>query len=499
MAQQEQPGDYNAFGYDPRGRVANSAGLLFGEDWHPNQQTIPHPHGPGVAPPRFGPPAGYQQPHLPNGFVMGEARTPQSPQGVDPSPERCALALGFECMAPCALAINTPFTDFPSIMYPPLVAAERASPDSKHGPPIPCVFGAATAELFKKYGGGVEHLTKIVSLPSLAEPLPSTDSPSVYPLSLPGDPSSGAIPYNAQGRHKTNIRAQQGAQGEDRRHNTTIGMLPDDVLLEIFDFYRKSPNRYKTLFHPAWKWHFLVHVCQRWRQVVFASPHRLNLQILCTYGIPVRKNIGIWPAFPIVVDYRYPYSGRGNTPNNEDNVVAALEHPDRVSCVGLLITSSLFGKIATVMQEPFPALTRLSIFSEDGNAPVLPGELLGGSAPCLQEITLNRIPYPTLPTLLLSASDLVILRLYRIPPPGYIPPEAMVASLATLPRLEDFIIEFQSATSRPDRIPPPPVTRTILPALTYFEFRGASEYLEDLISRIDSPELGPNRLLESVY
>ncbi len=277
--------------------------------------------------------------------------------------------------------------------------------------------------------------------------------------------------------------------GESYRHDTTIGMLPDNVLLEIFDFYRKIPDLYERFFRPAWKWHFLVHVCQSWRQIVFASPHRLNLQILCTYGTPVKKNLGIWPAFPIVIDYRYIYSERGNTPNDEDNVVTALEHPDRVSCIGLVITSSLLGKIATVVQEPFPVLTRLSILSEDGNAPALLGEFLGGSAPCLQEVSLSRISYPTLPTLLLSASDLVVLRLHRIPPPGYILPEAMVACLSTLPRLETFIIEFQSATSRPDRIRPPPITRTVLPALTYFEFHGASEYLDDLVGRIDSPQL----------
>ncbi|KAF8239807.1 hypothetical protein L208DRAFT_1374474 [Tricholoma matsutake] len=69
MAQQERPEDYNAFGYDPRGRVANMAGLMFGEDWRPDQQNIPRHHGPNVAPPRFGPPADYQRPHLPNNFV----------------------------------------------------------------------------------------------------------------------------------------------------------------------------------------------------------------------------------------------------------------------------------------------------------------------------------------------------------------------------------------------------------------------------------------------
>ncbi len=141
------------------------------------------------------------------------------------------------------------------------------------------------------------------------------------------------------------------------------------------------------------------------------------------------------------------------------------------------------------MQEPFPVLTCLFMYSKDGNAPVLPGGFLGGSAPCLQTIYLDRIPFPALPTLLLSTSDLVVLSLRDIPRTGYVSPEAMVACLAALSKLESLIIMFQSATPRRNRIRPPPVTQTVLPALAGVEFTGASEYLEDLVFRIDSPQL----------
>ena len=141
------------------------------------------------------------------------------------------------------------------------------------------------------------------------------------------------------------------------------------------------------------------------------------------------------------------------------------------------------------MQEPFPVLTRLFIQSGDGNVPVLHAEFLGGSAPRLQHINLGGIPFPALPTHLLSTSDLVALTLRDIPPSGYISPKAFVVGLAAKPRLSYFTIEFQSSTPRPDRIHPPPVTRTILPALTTFYLTGASEYLEDLVSRIDAPQL----------
>ena len=194
------------------------------------------------------------------------------------------------------------------------------------------------------------------------------------------------------------------------------------------------------------------------------------------------------------MDYYY-YSKCGLMSNDEDDVVALFEHLDRICDIRLSVTSSQLGKVSMAMQEPLPMLTRLHIFSRDGNGLVLPAEFLGGSVPCLQDITLSGIPYPSLPTLLLSATDLVTLSLRSIPPTGYIVPEALASCLAMLNRLKSIHIEFQTAT-RPDLIPRPPETRAVLPALTEFEFQGASEYLEDLVARIDGPQL--NRI-HTVY
>jgi len=77
---------------------------------------------------------------------------------------RCALALGFERMAPGALGAgkNGPWNDCPSPIDPLMQAAARASPDADWGShAMPCVFGAAAAEYFRVYGGGVECLAKI--------------------------------------------------------------------------------------------------------------------------------------------------------------------------------------------------------------------------------------------------------------------------------------------------------------------------------------------------
>ncbi|KAH9043566.1 hypothetical protein EDB84DRAFT_863762 [Lactarius hengduanensis] len=71
--------------------------------------------------------------------------------------------------------------------------------------------------------------------------------------------------------------SEETKECKDYRPDTTINMLPNNVLLEIFDLCQE---RY-TMYH-VWGWHFFVHVCRRWRQIIFDSPHRLNLRIFCT-------------------------------------------------------------------------------------------------------------------------------------------------------------------------------------------------------------------------
>jgi hypothetical protein len=71
----------------------------------------------------------------------------------------------------------------------------------------------------------------------------------------------------------------------------TIDDLPGDALLETFHFYLddKDPND----IYSADQWHTLVHVCQRWRSVVFASPRRLDLRLLCSGDRSVRAMLDI--------------------------------------------------------------------------------------------------------------------------------------------------------------------------------------------------------------
>ena len=258
-------------------------------------------------------------------------------------------------------------------------------------------------------------------------------------------------------------------------------MLPDVALLEIFHLYVGASIR---------PWYTLVHVCRKWRNVVFWSPKRLNLRLYCTERTPVRKTIDVWPPLPILVRC-FGHSTQGKV--REDNLAALAEHNDRIQELDLsYFRVSSMNKLLAAMHQPFPALTDLKIFYSGETVRVVPASFLGGSAPQLQTLRLYGIPFPGLPKLLLSATHLVQLELQDIPHSGYFSPEAMITALKMLTSLERLVIEFASPRSRPDqktRRPPLP-THTLLPALKYLWFHGVSEYLDDLVARIDAPLLG---------
>ncbi|KAI0291117.1 hypothetical protein BC826DRAFT_508701 [Russula brevipes] len=274
---------------------------------------------------------------------------------------------------------------------------------------------------------------------------------------------------------------------QEPRPLVTVHHLPDIALLEIFWFYSNNDSHIDD-------WHTLVHVCQRWRSLVFASPRRLDLQLLCDRDTPVRAMLDIWPALPIVIKDTYVDLWEECL----DNIIAALEHPDRVCFIDLrFLSSSVWETFAEAMLVQFPELQRLVLIPlvEHGSTPVLlplPDSFLGGSAPHLEEFELRNIPFPALPNLLLSASGLVQLSLVRLPDLEFISPESMVACLSSMNRLEFLRLIFQSPRSRPNqpnRPSPPPQTRVVLPALTDLTFGGMVDYSEDFLARIDTPIL----------
>ena len=268
-------------------------------------------------------------------------------------------------------------------------------------------------------------------------------------------------------------------------------MLPDDALLEIFDFYvgeDVGEDKYWGPFEERIvQWETLAHVCRRWRSVVFQSPLRLNLRLLCTDKTPARDTLDIWPCLPLVIrDTNYDEP-------SVDNIIAALEHNDRMLQIHLEnLTYSKLGYVtdSAAMQKTFLELTALLLCIDEPGR-ILPDSFLGGTAPRLRTLVLWNVPFLGLPKLLLSAIHLVTLQLFDIPCSGYIPPEVMATSLSALTSLESLRLDFRSPrprTALESRRPPLP-TPHILPNLATIWFHGASEYLEVILARINAPRL----------
>jgi hypothetical protein len=231
-------------------------------------------------------------------------------------------------------------------------------------------------------------------------------------------------------------------------------------------------------------------VCQNWRQIVFTSPLTLHLRLYCQHGTPVLKTLSCWPALPIIVQYAGSPTLDPPSLEDEDNVVAALMQSDRVSSISLTITSLLLAKFFPIKDsESFLDLEDLVLLSQNPTGLTLPSIFKWGSR--LRRLHSTGVALPALPKLLSPSLDLVDLQLHEVPSVGYFSPEAFASALAGMTQLRSLSLHFLSPASRPSHIgiAPSPGERVVLPSLTHLNFRGASEYLNCLVTRIDGPSL----------
>src|SRR5487761_1073332 len=98
----------------------------------------------------------------------------------------------------------------------------------------------------------------------------------------------------------------------------TIDVLSDDVLICIFNLYRigrRSPHS-----DGPWRWQPLIHVCQRWRHIIFTCPHHLRVQVECNATTNVAKLLDVWPTLPM--------SLQSNLVFHRDGIITELQHCD---------------------------------------------------------------------------------------------------------------------------------------------------------------------------
>ena len=237
-----------------------------------------------------------------------------------------------------------------------------------------------------------------------------------------------------------------------------IEMLSDDILLNIFHhFLRASPQF----------WHTLSHVCQKWRQIIYEFPLGLRLRLHCTYGTPVLKTLAYWPPFPLVVDY-----GENHHPptlEDEENIMAALEHTDRVRSISFTVSNSLLKKLGTI-SKPFLELEDLVLLSNDNSQLTLPSAFWWGHR--LRTLHSNRIAFASLLQLLLPSQNLVNIQLDEIPSAIYFPPEAFANALRGVTQLQTLSLHFLSYPPRRNflSLTPSSGDRVVLPLLTRFKY-----------------------------
>jgi hypothetical protein len=268
--------------------------------------------------------------------------------------------------------------------------------------------------------------------------------------------------------------------GPFSRDQVMIEMVSADILLNIF---------YHYLYAAPKIWPTLTHVCRSWRQIVLGYPLALDLRLYCTYGIPVQKILECWPSFPLVVKY-------GGFPKldppaleDDDNIVASLKQSGRVSSISLTVTSSLLEKLPAIT-EPLSGLEELVLLSRDNTQLTLPSAFRWGSH--LRTLHSTRVAIPSLPQLLAPCQDLTDLRLHEISIAGYFPPEEFANALSGVTHLRTLSLRFLSFPShrRYLALSLPSAERVVHPALTCFEYRGTSKYLDSFVARIDAPRLG---------
>ena len=270
------------------------------------------------------------------------------------------------------------------------------------------------------------------------------------------------------------------------------------MLLNVFNLYRLDiPDEYDEDGHPNadWRghrwWYNLAQVCRWWRYLILASPLQLDLHLLCTYGVPIANMLAHSPPLPLTILYHE--GGRETTEEDDEGILLALEHTDRVQYIHLDLPSPKLLKFITIMDEEFPILERMYIWSrtEGDRSLVLPRTF---QAPHLRHIGLLRAALPIRSPLLTTTVGLVSLMLIEIPPSAYFPPNHLLTRLSLMPQLETLLIEFYSPLPNRDverqSLNTPIMTHITLPNFRLFRFKGVSAYLEGLLNRIRAPLLG---------
>lgn len=291
-----------------------------------------------------------------------------------------------------------------------------------------------------------------------------------------------------------------------------IAKIPDEILLEIFDLYRRSfehhPN-YERDWNNKNGWFKLAHVCHNWRCIVFASSTRLQVRLFFTDRTPTRAAVlsGL-PPLPIIVAYHdvsVPWTvGRLGS---ENRLISALRYPDRVCQIAMEITYSNRNTITKALDCAFPSLEALEIHNPGVPGFSFPPTFLMTTAKSLRRLKIPGASLTSLTTLLSATTALVDLTLgvntVFSPPQGVLFPSlqdllqpnpspqgiSLASLLQNLSRLRHLDVSVHS-TQYTRAISPVKTTDVVLLAeLNHFRIQGHTTEVEELVAGLATPSL----------
>jgi hypothetical protein len=272
-----------------------------------------------------------------------------------------------------------------------------------------------------------------------------------------------------------------GSNRHRRRSPTSIHILSDDLLLNIFHVYQLAHGleeyenegfQFMTelkipltnQFHRHW-WYNLAHVCRHWQNLILASASWLKVQLVCTSGVPVADMLAHSPPLPLTIYYQPIEWRRILTPEDESDMLLALLHHDRVRhiCFSSRRPASVLKNVITAMGDEFPILEQLYIN-------VLP-------------VSNNWFIIP----ITFQVPNLRCLILYNFW--AYLPPNHLLTLLSFVPQLETLrlVTSYLIRDVEPGQIPN--MIHVTLTNLRQFIFKGSSGYLKYLITQISAPSL----------
>ena len=288
----------------------------------------------------------------------------------------------------------------------------------------------------------------------------------------------------------------------NRPHSPSIHILDDNSLLNIFFLYRPvlSDEDYKDNYlhfvregewvRERW-WYKLIHVCRRWRYLVLGSASHLGLCLVCTYGTPVAEMLAHSPPLPLIIDH-FVEPAREFTAEDEEGIILALQHRDRVRRIRLQMTIPNLQKVLLAIDGDFSLLEYMYIVppAKHDVGLILPKTF---QAPHLRHLVLINFAIPIRSPLLTTAVGLVTLSLEWIYPSDNFCPNDLLQRLSLMPQLEVLGITFHSPVSNREvemqLLDTPTTSHFTLPNLRWFAFEGVSAYLEALLPWMTTPLL----------